>query len=99
MKYCFIAFSLLMNASAIAMDDERNASRLTTKMEKQEASSSSDEESDGEPVFLYPVSVRQLNPVSGVNFTGLPPEEHRKALIAALLKANPSLHLPIPKED
>ncbi|KAB2833106.1 MAG: hypothetical protein F9K49_07085 [Caedimonadaceae bacterium] len=99
MKYYFIAFFLLMNASAIAMDDERNASRLPTKMEKQEASSSSDDESDGEPVFLSPISVRQLNPISGVDFTGLTPEERNKALIDALLKANPGLHLPVPKED
>ena len=99
-----------MSASAIAMNEDKDASSLSIKAGKQEAHNSSDEEkaecyspgggSDEEGVeYLYPVSVRQLNPVSGVNFAGLTPEEKNKALIEALLKANPGLHLPIPKED
>jgi hypothetical protein len=134
MKYYFIAFSLLMSTSAIAIDDDQKTSSLSIKVGKQEANSSSDEEpvlypisiqvinsipveaysssdeepdeyyssgeeSDGEPVYLEPISFQRLNPISPVGFVGLTPEEQNKALIDAILKANPGLHLPVPKED
>ncbi|MDZ4322887.1 MAG: hypothetical protein U1A05_02225, partial [Alphaproteobacteria bacterium] len=67
MKYYFIAFSLILNTSVIAMDDDQEASHFPTG--KQDASNSfsdsysSDEESDGKPVFLFPISFMDLTPM------------------------------------
>lgn len=107
MKYYFIAFSLLMSASAIAMDDDRDASYPPKKIEKQEAPNSSDEDSDvryspgggsgDEGVeYLEPVSVYRGSVLIP---TGLSPEEQYKAIIAAAQKANPNFHFPVQKED
>lgn len=107
MKYYFIAFSLLLSTSAMAMDDDRDASYPPKKMEKQEAHNSSDEEkaecyspgggSGDEGVeYLEPVSVHRGSVLIP---TGLSPEEQYKAIIAAAQKANPNFHFPVQKED
>lgn len=111
MKYYFIAFSLLMSASVMAVDPDKDQDAshhpITIKMEKQEAPTSSDEESDRyyssgggsceEGVeYLEPVSVHRGSVVIP---TGLSPEEKYKAIIAAAQKANPNFHFPVAKED